>query len=170
MVNGSDRNASRPAAAHERTVSRSADIAADPATIFDVLADPGQHPLFDGSDSVKGRTSGPPRLFLGAQFSMRMRIGLPYLIANTVIEYDEDRRIAWRHFDRHVWRYELEPTDDGPTTKVTETFDWAPSLAPRLLELVHFPERNTKAIEATLQRLKALVESRLATPRGSGGR
>jgi hypothetical protein len=146
-----------------RSVSRSIDIAADPATIFNVLADPAQHPLFDGSGSVKGRTSGPPRLFLGARFAMRMRIGLPYLISNTVIEYDENRVLAWRHFDRHIWRYELAPAEDSKATTVTETFDWAPALAPAVLEAVKFPERNTRAIEASLQRLKSLVESRLAT-------
>ncbi len=145
-------------------MSRSLDITADPATIFDVLADPAQHPLFDGSDTVKGRMSGPPRLFLGARFAMRMRIALPYLITNTVIEYDEDRAIAWRHFDRHVWRYQLSPAD-GEGTTVTETFDWGPALSPRVLEMAKVPERNTKAMEATLQRLKSLVESRLATAR-----
>src|SRR3954454_10502181 len=102
-------------------------VNADPATVFDVLVDPKQHALVDGSGTVKGSITGPPRLYLGAKFAMRMRLFLPYAIRNTVIEYDEDRRIAWRHAARHVWRYELDPVaasgHGGPATRVTETFD-----------------------------------------------
>ena len=50
-------------------------------------------------------------------------MGVPYLTKNTVVEYDEDRLIAWRHLGKHRWRYELEPVEGG--TKVTETFDWS---------------------------------------------
>jgi Polyketide cyclase / dehydrase and lipid transport len=136
-------------------------INADAATIFDVLADPSQHALFDGSDSVKGKTAGPPRLYLGAKFSMRMRIGAPYLTRNLCVEYDEDRLIAWRHFARHVWRYELEPVGtNGRQTKVTESFDYAPAPAAGVYERIGIPDRNRKAIEVTLQQLKVLVESR----------
>lgn len=135
-------------------------INADPATVFDVLADPAQHALFDGSDSVKGRVSGPPRLYLGAKFAMRMRIGAPYLVRNTVVEYDEDRCIGWRHAARHIWRYRLEAVEDG--TRVTETFDYQPALLGRAYEWVGVPQRNQHSIEATLQRLKVLVEGRTA--------
>jgi hypothetical protein len=149
----------------DNAVSSSALIDADPTTVFDVLADPAQHPLFDGSNSVKGRLSGPPRLYLGATFSMRMRWAAPYIIKNTVCEYEEDRAIAWRHFARHVWRYQLEPVDGpaGSRTRVTETFDWGPSplgFGYRRLGLV---ARNEAAIAASLQQLKVLVESRALT-------
>jgi uncharacterized protein YndB with AHSA1/START domain len=150
-----------------RQVSHSIVVDADPTTIFDVLADPSQHPLFDGSDSVKGRMGGPPRLYLGAKFSMRMRWGAPYVIRNTVIEYDEDRRIAWRHFARHVWRYELTPLSggDAPRTTVTETFDSGPTPLGAVYERTGIVERNDNAIRATLQRLKVLVESRVVIVR-----
>ena len=151
-----------------QSVSRDIVIDADATTIFDVLADPSQHALFDGSDSVRGRVSGPPRLYLGARFRMRMRLGIPYLITNQVVEYAEDRCIAWRHFGRHVWRYELAPADGErgrPATRVTETFDWGPALASFAYPAAGIPERNAAAIEATLQRLKVLVESRsVVTP------
>lgn len=138
-------------------------INADPATVFDVLVDPAQHRLFDGSGTVRGHVSGPPRLYLGAKFSMRMRWFAPYVITNTVVEYDEDRRIAWRHFARHVWRYELEPTqpDDGPATRVTETFDYERAPGGRLYRRLGFVRNAETAIPATLQRLKVLVESRV---------
>jgi hypothetical protein len=137
-------------------------IDADPATVFDVLADPSQHSLFDGSDSVKGKAAGPPRLYLGAKFSMRMRWGAPYLTRNICVEYDEDRRIAWRHLARHIWRYELEPVGRDQT-RVRETFDYQPALAGVLYERIGITGRNRKAIEGSLQRLKVLVESRART-------
>jgi uncharacterized protein YndB with AHSA1/START domain len=143
------------------TRQESADIViqADPTTVFDVLADPTQHPLFDGSDSVKALLSGPPRLYLGSKFAMRMRIGAPYLTRNMCVEYEEDERIAWRHFARHVWRYELQPTQDGGT-HVIETFDYEQAPAAAIYERIGLPERNRKAMEATLQRLKVLIEGR----------
>jgi uncharacterized protein YndB with AHSA1/START domain len=140
-------------------------IDADPATVFDVLADPAQHTLFDGSDTVKGRVSGPPRLYLGATFAMRMRMGAPYLTRNRVVEYDEDRVIAWRHFARHIWRYELEPLAEGRSTRVTETFDYRQAPAAVIYERLGLPHRNLEAIEATLQQLKVLIESRALVPR-----
>jgi hypothetical protein len=135
-------------------------ITADPTTVFDVLADPAQHPLFDGSDSVKGRLSGPPRLYLGAKFAMRMQIGAPYLVRSTVVEYDEDCCIAWRHPARHIWRYELEAVGGG--TRVTESFDYRGAPAAAAYEWLRVPDHNQRAIEATLQRLKVLVEGRTA--------
>jgi hypothetical protein len=148
------------------TRQRSAEIVidADAATIFDVLADPSQHALFDGSGSVRGKTSGPPRLYLGAKFAMRMRIVAPYLVRNVCVEFEEDRRIAWRHIARHIWRYDLEPLEGSPDrTKVTETFDYAPAPGAFVYERIGIPDHNRRSIEATLQRLKVLVESRVKT-------
>lgn len=148
-----------------QSVSRDIVVNAAPSAIFDVLADPQQHQLIDGSETIRGTVSGPPRLYLGARFRMRMRMGVPYLISNQVVEYDEDRAIAWRHLGRHVWRYELEPVGGNgeQATKVTETFDWEPALAGKAYEAIGIPKRNATAMEATLQRLKALVESRKAS-------
>jgi hypothetical protein len=150
-----------------RTVSSSIHVEADAATVFDVLADAAQHPLFDGSGSVKGQMSGPPRLYLGATFSMRMRWAAPYVIKNTVVEYEEDRRIAWRHLGRHVWRYELAPVPGSrtPCTSVRESFDWGPAPLGFLYDRIGLVRRNEQAIDATLQRLKVLVESRVVTSR-----
>jgi hypothetical protein len=142
-----------------RSVSSAIVVASDPATVFDVLADPNQHSLFDGSGSVKAKLNGPPRLYLGATFSMRMRITAPYVIRNRVVEYDEDVRIGWRHFGRHIWRYELAP-DGGGGCLVTETFDYAGAPAAWFYERGGIPARNLAAIEASLQQLKVLVESR----------
>jgi hypothetical protein len=141
-----------------RCRSTSIVINADPTTIFDVLADPAQHGLFDGSGTVKGQLSGPPRLYLGARFAMRMHMVAPYLIRSRVVEYEEDRKLAWRHPMRHIWRYELEPVDGG--TEVTESFDYSGSPAAPIYERIKVIDHNEKSIEASLQQLKVLVESR----------
>lgn len=136
-----------------RSVSRSVVVPAPPAQVFDLLADPRRHADIDGSGTVRGQVRGPARLSPGARFGMRMRLGVPYVITSTVVEFEPDRRIAWRHLGHHVWRYELEPVDGG--TRVTETFDWGPARAPRVLELLRIPARNTRGIEGTLARLQA---------------
>ncbi len=128
-------------------------VAAAPEEVFDLLADPRAHPSFDGSGSVRSLVSGPQRLTLGSRFGMRMRKGAPYRTQNTVVEFEENRLIGWRHFGHHVWRYELEPLPGGGT-RITETFDWAPSLSPWVIERMGFPAKNAAAIDATLDRLR----------------
>ncbi len=138
-------------------VSASRTIAAPPEKIFDLLADPTRHREIDGSASVQAaRTGSPTRLGLGDRFGMDMKIGLKYRITNEVVEFDDNRRIAWRHFGHHVWRYELEPTEGG--TVVTESFDWTDARSRKLIELMGYPKKNLAAIEKTLERLANVVE------------
>lgn len=139
-------------------ISRSMVVQAEADRIFDLLADPRRHPDFDGSGSVRGAISGPPRLFLGAKFGMDMRLVVPYRVSSQVKEFDEGRRIAWAHIGGHRWRYELQPLADG-STRVTETFDATTARSARALKLMDAYNRNTKAIEETLPRLAALAES-----------
>lgn len=139
----------------DKSVSAQRVIAAPPEKIFDVLADPTKHPVIDGSGTVKSARGNPQRLQLGSKFGMGMRMGLPYLIRNTVVEFDDNRRIGWQHPAHNVWRYELEPVEGG--TKVTETFDWSHGRGKGFVERVGFPERNRKGMEATLERLDRLV-------------
>ena len=134
-------------------VSATAVIAAPPEQIFALLTDPAKHPLIDGTGSVLGvQDGGPTRLTLGSEFGMNMKIGAPYKILNRVVEYDQDRLIAWRHFYGHRWRWQLRPLDSG-RTEVTETFDWSTARSPLLLTLSPFPRRNQRGIEKSLVRL-----------------
>lgn len=144
--------------AKDRTVSATRVIAADRQTIFDLLADPTQHARFDGSGTVQDvQPGGPERLEMGATFGMKMRMGAPYRILNTVVEFEEGTRIAWRHFFGHRWRYELADVDGG--TEVTETFDWSTAKLPVAIELAGFPKKNLAGIEATLDRLEDVAAS-----------
>ncbi len=105
---------------HPKVISESVDVDAPPEVVFSILADPRQHARIDGSGSVRELVKGPERLSKGATFGMDMKLfGLPYKIRNTVVEYEENRQVAWRHFGGHRWRYVLEPTGTG--TRVTRS-------------------------------------------------
>lgn len=130
--------------------------------VFDLIADPRRHAQFDGSGTVQRQIQGPERLSPGATFGMAMRVRVPYTITNTVEEFEEPTRIAWRHLGRHRWRYELKALDPS-TTVVTETFDGSTALFPPALKLINAYENNQKAILKSLVRLKALAEETAPT-------
>ena len=141
-----------------RVERRSIVVEAPASKIFDLLADPRRHHEIDGSGTVRSsRLDAPERLSAGARFGMQMKYGVPYRITNTVVDFEEDHLIAWRHLGRHVWRYRLDPIDDGHT-KVTEEFDWRTAIFPPGLRLIGAPADNAEAIEKTLLRLRDVVE------------
>ncbi len=140
----------------DRTVSVTRTIAASPAEIFAVISDASRHPDFDGSGTVKAaRNPEPAPLALGSRFAMDMKLGVPYRMSNEVVEFAQDRLIAWQHLGHHRWRYELEPVAGG--TRVTETFDWSTARAPWFIELCGWPRRHPPAMAASLERLDQLV-------------
>ncbi len=142
-------------------------INAPAATIFAILADASRHPEIDGSGSVKGaKEDAPERLALGARFDMSMKIGVPYTMANTVIDFEQDRRIAWQtvlagplgHFvGGRIWRYGLVETPAG--TKVTETWDIRGDKQRFFLQSGPIGRQTAKAMAKTLQRLAELTET-----------
>lgn len=135
-----------------KIVSHSIVVPAPAQDIFNLLADPRRHCEIDGSGSVKeAKVDAPARLSLNAKFTMNMRIGLPYRMTNTVVEFEEGRLIGWRHFGGHVWRYVLEPVEGG--TKVTEQFDWNTNRSPLFLKLMKAVENNSVSIQRTLENL-----------------
>jgi hypothetical protein len=166
------------ATTRKRRVSADRTIAATPEAIFAVLTDPAQHAAIDGSRTLTDPEYQSPRtpLELGSRFftpmtrrprSLHRADLMQAAIAtacggrmrNTVVEFAENERVAWRNFGHHIWRYELKPVDDGTRTLVTETFDYAPNPAPWLLELAGFPKRNAAAMTATLLKLDQLCVS-----------
>jgi len=131
-------------------------IAADRQALFDIIADPAQHPVIDGSGSVRAlRDGAPERLALGATFAMDMHVAADYRIVNRVIEFDEPGRIAWRHFNGHIWRYLFTEVDGG--TEVTEQWDARNTHNRLALWLLGFPRRNRAGMTATLGRLEELA-------------
>ena len=128
-------------------------IAAAPQQVFDLLADPRMHKVFDGSGTVRDpHGTYPARLTLGAKFGMNMRIVLPYRMTNTVVEFEEGRRIGWRHVGGHVWRYVLTPEGNG--TRLREEFDYSTNRARPMLKVMNAIERNEQAILTTLDNIE----------------
>lgn len=147
----------------DQQVSVSRIIAATPQLIFRVVADASLHHVIDGSGTVRGTKGKAEPLQLGSRFAMRMKLGVPYVIGSTVVEFEQDRLIAWAHIGKHRWRYtleELEPVDGEPRTEVTETFDWSTSVLPKAIELAGYPKRHVANMELTLERLEAFVLNR----------
>ena len=141
-------------------------IPAPAEAIFDLLADPGRHHEIDGSGTIVGaRSAGERRLALGDSFGMDMDWGVNYATKNVVVEFEENRRIAWQTLAAkplsyvltgRIWRYELEPVDGG--TLVTETFDWSGVPVKAYITLMKWPERHEKNMAATLERLAEVTE------------
>ena len=135
-------------------------INAPASTIFSLLANPKKHCDFDGSQTITNSISGPERLFLGAKFSMAMKIKVPYRITNTVIAFEENRKITWSHLMKWSWSYELLDLGNGHT-QVTEIFDAhaVSSFSRWYLKKTGSLARNPKWMAKSLVRLKAICEA-----------
>ena len=156
---------------HPDVVSVERFIPAPAERIFALIADPSQHHAFDGSGTVReAKDVGSEPLQLGSKFGMHMKLGFPYSMVNTVVEYEPNRRIAWQTrppgvfaklFGGRIWRYELEPVPgDESRTTVTETFDWSTAKSTQYVEILGWPKRNEANLHATLERLAAYFEHR----------
>lgn len=142
-------------------------IAAPPEAIFDLVADAAKHPLIDGSGTVKQvKTGAPERLSLGSTFGMDMKLGMKYSMVSEIIEFEDNRRIAWQSKPKgfagrlaggRIWRYELEPVDGG--TRVRESWDLSQDHQRAVLRIGPTPKRTKAAMEKTLARIAEIVES-----------
>jgi Polyketide cyclase / dehydrase and lipid transport len=141
-------------------------IRAEPGVIFDVLSDATKHSLIDGSGMLQGAADGAPeRLALGVTFGMGMKMVMRYSTVNRVVEFEQDRRIAWqtgptgtwgRVLAGRIWRYQLDPADGG--TRVVESWDITPDHQRVLLKLGDIYSGKTRRdMERTLARLDELV-------------
>ncbi len=141
-------------------------IAAPPEAIFAYLVDPAKHREIDGSGTVRDAKGEPQTLVLGSTFGMSMKMGLPYSMVSTVIEYEENRRIAWQTngptrigklVGGRIWRYELEPVDGG--TLVRESWDISQESAATRSIVRKGAAKTKKDMAKTLERIADLVTS-----------
>ena len=138
-------------------------VHATPEQVFDLLADPRRHGELDGGGTVQDVVDGPARLSKGAVFCMNMKMGGPYQMTNTVVEFEENRRIAWQPRPSHavaskvlggrIWRYELEPVEGG--TLVRETWDIRQERIPPLVLPYRFKVKGD--LVKTLERIEEVV-------------
>jgi uncharacterized protein YndB with AHSA1/START domain len=150
------------------TVSVERVINAPASEIFALIADAGRHSSFDGSGTVDHSSQTSQPLSVGSTFGMSMRgrpesLFLPYRTTNTVIEFEPDRRIAWKTtigpgglIGGRIWRYELEPAEGG--TLVRETWDVSQDRQRPMLKLGSMPRQAEDGMRATLERIAALLE------------
>ena len=139
-------------------------ISAPASAIFDLLADPHRHPEIDGSGSVRAtKPDTMERLSLGSKFGMSMKVGLKYSMVSEVVEFEENKRIAWqsrppssfgaKFGGGRIWRYELEPVEGG--TLVRESWDITHEKVKAFVRPAR--KRTKKAMEKTLARIEVLV-------------
>ncbi len=98
----------------EDVVSVDRVIPAPPEKIFELLVYPDKHQLIDGSGSVRDAKgdAASERLKLGSKFGMKMKMGLPYSMTSTVVEFEEGRRIAWQmNFMANADDFQLGPNE-----------------------------------------------------------
>jgi uncharacterized protein YndB with AHSA1/START domain len=143
-----------------RVVSASRTMAAEPARIFELIADPSQQPRWDGNDNLSEAPAGQRVRALGDVFTMTTTKG--NVRENHVVEFVEGRRIAWTPAEPgqeppgHLWRWELEPI--GPAqTRVVHTYDWTRLADDR--RIARAKATTSERLQASIDRLAALVES-----------
>jgi uncharacterized protein YndB with AHSA1/START domain len=143
-----------------KVVTASREIAAGAERIFELIADPARQPRWDGNDNLAEAPAGQRVRGTGAVFTMTLTSGS--VRENHVVEFEEGRRIAWRPAEQggeppgHLWRWELEPVDEG-RTRVTHTYDWT-----RLTDekrIVRARRTKPDNLRASLDRLAELAES-----------
>jgi uncharacterized protein YndB with AHSA1/START domain len=144
------------------TVERIIPVPAE--AIFSLLANPRRHKDFDGSGMVRDAKNVPDTLELGSKFGMSMRLGVPYSMTSTVIEFEPNRRIAWQTYapgpahrlaGGRIWRYELEPVEDG--TLVRETWDISHERVKAVVQSAR--SKTIVGMTKTLERIETLLAS-----------
>ncbi len=145
------------------TISVERTIDAPAARIFALLSDAAKHSEFDGSGTVRGTRQSSRPLRLGSRFGMSMHMGVGYKTSNEVVEFEQDRRIAWKTtglkglIGGRIWRYELEPTAGG--TLVRETWDVTQDRQAFLLKRSKMPAAAKSGMRKTLDRIAETLEA-----------
>jgi hypothetical protein len=122
------------------SVSESRDIDAPAARIFSVVSDPAMHPEVDGTGMLRSAVDNEPVTQAGDVFYIDMvhwHLG-GYVMANHVLEFEQDRLIAWEpvvysyenpEYAQAIgqpglrqWGWQLEPLRDD-RTRVTTFFE-----------------------------------------------
>jgi hypothetical protein len=146
----------------DNSVSATIVVDAPPPVVFEFLRRPKNHPQISGDESVRGNVSGPELLEQGSRFGMSMKVGVPYRVSNKVVEFDQDRLIAWCHLSGHRWRWQLEPAGTG-RTRLTETYDQSTAKVPFLLRMIGYPKRHESNVANSVANVAAQFASSSAT-------
>jgi hypothetical protein len=144
-------------------------VAAAPAKVFALLADPASHAAIDGTGWVREPVDQAPLTEVGQIF----RIGMyhpnhpdgDYQMANRVEVLDSPNAIGWLpgqegpdgqlQFGGWTWRYDLASL--GPSqTEVTLSYDWS-AVPQAVREHIQFPPFSPEHLSNSLNNLAQLA-------------
>jgi len=156
----------------DRRIVVQREVAAEPAAVFALLADPRRHPEIDGSGTVRAAAGAEPITGAGQVFVMDMDLTAVghaelsgYQTENHVVEFVPDELLTWATARRGNvpagvrWSWALRRSAPG-RTRVVHTCDWSRVTDPAVLARVQFPRIPADRLEQTLQRLADAVEPR----------
>lgn len=155
------------------SVAATTTISAAAEAVFAVLTNPARHAAIDGTGWVCEAIDPQPITAAGHVFRMSMfhpeHPAGSYEIHNLVLEFEQDRVIAWRPgfvedastgelgFGGWTWRYDLTPR--GPhACEVVHTYDWS-AVGPGPREYLTFPPFAPDHLAHSLSHLGDLATS-----------
>lgn len=155
------------------SVSESRDIDAPAARIFSILSDPAMHPAVDGTGMLRSAADNGHLTTVGDVFNIEMvhwHLG-NYVMANHVVEFEQDRLIGWEpvvysyedpeyeqsvgHPGLREWGWHLEPLSHE-RTRVTAFFEGS-RLPEELRKFIAEGEFWRPAMVTSLDNLERLV-------------
>ena len=147
-------------ARESRITSASGEIGAGSHRVFELIADPARQPEWDGNDNLSQAAAGQRVHGVGDVFRTTLTRGT--VRENHVVEFVEGRLIAWKPAEAgsppvgHLWRWEIEPIDDGHCM-VVHTYDWTDLDDETRFERAR--ATTTDRLAASIERLATLAES-----------
>src|SRR5699024_8200124 len=143
-----------------KVVSTEIDVEAPAEAVFELIADPGRQPEWDGSDNLGSAPEGQRVRGTGGTSAPTLTTGVDR--ESHIVDFAEGRRIAWKPSEvggepfGQKWVWEIEPTGEGACL-VRHTYDWTQLRDPQRLSRA---QATTVAnLLASLKRLKQLAES-----------
>jgi hypothetical protein len=157
----------------ELFVTESRDIDVSASRIFLIVSDPARHPDIDGTGMLRSAADNQVISKVGDVFFMSMthwHMG-NYVMENHVVEFEQDRRIAWepvaqisemgdfdsnsRSSEPRRWGWQLEPLSEE-STRVTEFYECS-RLSEGLRNFIKDGEFWRPAMVTSLANLERLV-------------
>jgi hypothetical protein len=155
------------------SVFESRDINASASRIFSILCNPALQPDVDGTGMLRGEVGNEVIAKVGDVFYISMTHWARgnYVMANHVVAFEQDRRIAWEpvvhSYERseyqsvvgrpglREWGWQLEPLSDR-TTRVTEYFEGS-RLPEELRKFIQDGEFWRPAMVTSLENLERMA-------------
>ena len=143
--------------------SEAISIAVEPHALWEMISDVTRTP--EWSPDVIHSVWIDPGPAVGARFESvnRMPLIRRWRSRSTVIAADPGRRFAFAvganpHDPNTTWTWDLEPTADGTTVRLSYEMHHEPLVVLIYYRVTRQPQRVRESVSATLNRLKAAAE------------